>query len=247
MLRKSRQVSRLRCIDMGSDDRAFEASLKVLEGRIGYEFENKELLITALTHSSYAGEHEVDSYERLEFLGDTVLEMVVTAEIYERLGDATEGLMTRARGGIVDGATLSSVARTSGLSEAMRLGIGEERNGGRDRSSIQADVVEAVIAAVYLDGGIDSAFDVVGRLMRDSIEARLETLDVVDSRSALQERLGKDGRMLTFTFEQTGPDHDPQFVATAYVDEVAAGNGSGPSKKAAAIDASRVTLESFEF
>lgn len=214
----------------------------VVENRIGYVFTDKSLLTEALTHSSYASENDVVSYERLEFLGDAVLEMAVTADIFSALGDASEGRMTRVRAAIVDAETLASVSRIVGLPEAMRLGVGEERNGGRDRSSIQADVVESVLGAVFVDGGADAAFSVVLVIMGDAIAMSVESLDVVDSRSALQERLGKSGSTVAFTYERTGPDHDPRFTATAFIDESEAGSGSGTSKKTAAIDAARRIL-----
>lgn len=227
---------------MGTD----ETTIDVVERRIGYEFKDRALLATALTHSSYASERDVDSYERLEFLGDAILGMAVTVEIYLAREDAPEGDMTRIRASIVDETTLASVARVIGLSEAVQLGVGEERGGGRQRSSTLADIVESIIGAVYVDGGVDAAFGVVERLMGDAINRSLDSLGVKDSRSKLQERLGKTGRSVVFTYEQSGPDHDPVFTAAAVVDEVDAGSGSGRSKKAAAIAAARDVLDSMD-
>lgn len=211
---------------------------------IGYRFRDTGLLLTALTHSSYSSENDVESYERLEFLGDAVLELAVTEEIYRALDEATEGRMTRVRAAIVDETTLASIARIVGLPAAIRLGVGEERNGGRDRSSIQSDVVESLLGAVYLDGGADAAFDVVRRLFGDAIADRVASRQVVDSRSSLQELLAQRGKAVTFEYERTGPDHAVVYTATAYVDDEAISTGSGGSKKTAAIDAARSALES---
>jgi ribonuclease-3 len=216
--------------------------LEQVQEAIGYQFTDRQLLATALTHSSYASENNVESYERLEFLGDAVLELAITKRIFESLGDAPEGRMTRVRAAVVDEATLASVARDRGLPGAILLGIGEDRNGGRNRSSIQSDVVEAILGAVYLDGGSDEAFDVVFRLLGGEIADRLAAPHVVDPRSSLQEELARDGRTVAFEFVRSGPDHAVVYVATATVDGEVISTGSGASKKSAAIDAARNAL-----
>ncbi|GMQ92984.1 MAG: ribonuclease III [Acidimicrobiia bacterium] len=218
--------------------------LVTVQDFIGYRFQDAGLLLTALTHSSYSSENDVDSYERLEFLGDAVLELAVTEEIYQALGGAPEGRMTRVRAAIVDERTVASVSRLVGLPAALRLGIGEERNGGRDRSSIQSDIVESLLGAVYLDGGAEAAFAVVRRLFGDAIADRVASRQVVDSRSSLQERLAQRGKFVSFEYERTGPDHAVVYTATAYVDDEVISTGSGGSKKTAAIDAARSALES---
>lgn len=216
--------------------------LRKVEEAIGYRFDDPELLMTALTHSSYASENDVESYERLEFLGDAVLELATTERIYEALVNAAEGQMTRIRASVVDEATLAVVARERGLPASIRLGIGEDRNGGRDRLSIQSDVVEAILGAVYIDGGGTSAFAVVLRLLEDTISDRIAAPSVSDARSSLQETLARDGRTVDFEYERSGPDHAVVYVATATVDGNVIGTGSGPSKKSAAIDAARRVL-----
>lgn len=214
----------------------------MVQRAIGYHFSDSALLTTALTHSSYASENEADSYERLEFLGDAVLELAITLEIFGALDDASEGRMTRIRATIVDEATLASVARRIGLPAALRLGVGEDRSGGRDRASIQSDVVESVLGAVYLDGGAQASLDVVLRLLGETVADRLASSQVSDSRSMLQEHLARKGQVVSFDYERSGPDHAVVYTATASVDGHVVGTGTGASKKTAAIDAARDTL-----
>lgn len=219
--------------------------LEQVEAAIGYRFNDPQLMATALTHSSFASENDVESYERLEFLGDAVLELAITQKIFALLGDATEGEMTRVRAAVVDEATLAAVGREHGLHTSIRLGVGEDRNGGRNRQSIQSDVVEAILGAVYVDGGTESAFGVALHLLGDAISARLAAPSVADPRSSLQESLASDGRSVSFAYERTGPDHAVVYTAVATVEETVVGTGTGPSKKAAAIDAARNALNSF--
>ncbi len=219
-------------------------ALDMVQRTIGYHFSDTALLTTALTHSSYASENEVESYERLEFLGDAVLELAITVEIFGALEDASEGRMTRIRAAIVDEATLAVVARHIGLPAALRLGVGEDRSGGRDRASIQSDVVESVLGAVYLDGGAQASLDVVLRLLGDTVADRLASSQVSDSRSRLQEHLAQRGQVVSFEYERSGPDHAVVYTAKASVDGHVIGTGSGGSKKTAAIDAARAALAS---
>jgi len=216
--------------------------IAVVQEAIGYIFEDVALLTTALTHSSYASENEVESYERLEFLGDAVLELAVTVEIYRSLRDASEGRMTRIRSMVVDEATLAEVARDIGLSQAIRLGVGEDRSGGRDRSSILSDVLESVLGAVHLDGGSEASVKVVLGLLGDPIAERMATSEISDARSSLQERLAQRGQVVEFEYERSGPDHDAVYAASAIVDGEVIGTGAGASKKSAAIDAARQAL-----
>jgi ribonuclease-3 len=222
-------------MDKGPDLRAVEAA-------IGYRFDDPDLLTTALTHSSFASENDVESYERLEFLGDAVLELATTERIFGLLSNAAEGQMTRVRASVVDEATLATVARACGLPASIRLGVGEDRNGGRGRLSIQSDVIEAVFGAVYVDGGAAAAFEVVLDLLGDTISNRLEAPNISDPRSTLQESLARDGRTVRFEYQRSGPDHAVIYTATASVDGITVGMGSGPSKKSAAIDAAREAL-----
>jgi len=217
--------------------------LDIVEDAIGFRFTNRRLLVEALTHSSFTAENPgAESYERLEFLGDAVLELVTTELIFTAMEGEPEGPMTKVRASMVDEVTLAEVAHSWKLDEAVRLGVGEERSGGRQRSSILGDVVEAVIAAVHLDGGFAEAAKVVDRTWAPIVRARLAATHVSDSRSMLQEALAKEGRVVHFDFDRSGPDHAVVFAAAAVVDGDVIGNGTGSSKKSAAIDAARDAL-----
>ena len=219
-------------------------SLDAIEAAIGFRFTNRQLLSEALTHSSYTAEHAgQDSYERLEFLGDAVLELATTELIFTAMEGEPEGPMTKVRASVVDEATLADVARSWNLSGAIRLGVGEERSGGRERSSILADVVEAVIAAIHLDGSFAAATSVIDSTWAPIVRARLAAVHVSDSRSMLQEILAKDGRTVLFEFARSGPDHAVVFKASAIVNGDVIGIGTGGSKKVAAIDAARDALD----
>ena len=219
-------------------------AISAIEASLGYTFDDPDLLMTALTHSSYVAEHDgTESYERLEFLGDAILELVTTDMIYHAMPDAPEGRMTRLRASLVDEGTLARVAAVWELGPGLRLGIGEERSGGRDRSSILSDAAEAVIAAVSLDGGMSQAERLVRGSWDEHLAERLERDHVIDPRSSLQERMAQRGESVRFDYRRSGPDHDVTFQATAYVGDRALGTGAGPSKKSAAIDAARDALE----
>ncbi len=214
-----------------------------LQSSLGHHFSDDSLLTVAVTHTSYAAEHDgASSYERLEFLGDAVLELVTTDLIYAEMREASEGEMTKLRASVVDEATLAGVARSWSVPSVVRLGVGEERNGGRSRDSILSDVVEALLAAVYLDAGYSVVASVIERTWSRIITDRLATPGASDARSHLQETLAKTGRVVEYSFERTGPDHAAVFHATATVDGEVIGTGFGGSKKAAAIDAARKVL-----
>jgi ribonuclease-3 len=220
-----------------------ELTTAALERALGYNFNDVRLITAALTHTSYASEHEgAASYERLEFLGDAVLELATTEIIFSEMSDSAEGAMTKLRAAVVDEATLARVARLWLVPEAVLLGVGEERSGGRDRDSILSDVVEAVLAAVYIDGGLQAAASVVDATWRPIISERLSRPHTSDARSQLQEQLAQNGKEVTFTYTRSGPDHAAVFAATASVEGNVIAQGSGGSKKAAAIDAARIAL-----
>jgi len=221
-----------------------DTGLADLQKRIGYTFADASLLAQALTHSSYVAENEeATSYERLEFLGDAVIELATTDIIYARLPTATEGEMTRIRASVVDERALASIARDLELGGAVRLGRGEDQSGGRQRDSILSDVVESVLGAVHLDGGWNEADTIVRRLWGPLVEDVVGSGDVQDPRSRLQEQLAKQGVTVTFEYERSGPDHAAVFIATAVVEGQRVATADGPSKKAAAIEAARRALE----
>jgi ribonuclease-3 len=218
-------------------------TLASLEDRLGYVFTDPSLLLEALTHTSFSAENLAPSYERLEFLGDAVLGLVTASMIFDTYPDAPEGEMTKLRAVVVDRRSLAVVGRNLGIPDHIRVGRGEERSGGRDRDSIVADVVEAVLGAVYVDGG----WPEVARLVRDEwrtvIDLKASSPATTDPRSRLQELLAKSRRVVVFSYEQSGPDHAVIFTATALVEGEPIGVGTGGSKKSAAIDAARDALE----
>jgi ribonuclease-3 len=218
-------------------------TLASLEDRLGYVFTDPSLLLEALTHTSFSAENSAPSYERLEFLGDAVLGLVTASTIFDSYPEAPEGEMTKLRAVVVDRHSLASVGRDLGIPDHIRVGRGEERSGGRDRDSIISDVVEAILGAVYIDGG----WAEVARLVRDEwetvIDLRASSPATTDPRSRLQELLAKSRRVVSFSYEQSGPDHAVIFTATASVEDEAIGTGTGGSKKSAAIDAARNALE----
>jgi ribonuclease III len=225
-----------------------DLSLEGLQRRLGYRFTDSSLLRRALTHSSYSAEHlDESSYERLEFLGDAVLEMATTGMIFEVMPDAPEGEMTKVRASVVDEASLAAVAVDLGVPASIRLGKGEEQSGGRDKTSILSDVVEALLGAVFIDGGWLEADRVIRSVWGTIVDDRSDASNVMDSRSRLQEILARDGKIVTFDYERSGPDHATVFVATAIVDGRQIAVGTGGSKKAAAIDAARSALEAQSF
>ncbi len=210
--------------------------MKQLEEKLGYEFKNKELLKNALTHSSYANENRAEgipSNERLEFLGDSVLGFVTARHLYDMTPALPEGKMTRVRAELVCEHSLYEVARELNLGDCLRMGNGEEKSGGRARASILADAVEAVIAAMFLDGGIEPAASFIKRMVLspESIKAHHAT----DYKTELQELVQqKPGHVLQYKAAgESGPDHDKVFMAEVYLDEKLVGSGSGRTKKEA--------------
>ena len=223
---------------------------QTLESRIGYHFRRPRLLETALTHSSYANERhspEVVSYERLEFLGDSVLGLTTAEFLYARTPALPEGRMTRLRAELVCEASLHKTALALGLGEFMRLGRGEELSGGRERPSILADMVEAVIAAIYLDGGMDEARKFI--MTRVLADAQIgEDHPSADYKTALQELVQRGGEV-RISYElvgESGPDHNKTFTFTVSVEGETIGEGSGRTKKEAEQMAARRALEKLQ-
>ena len=223
---------------------------QTLESRIGYHFRRPRLLETALTHSSYANERhspEVVSYERLEFLGDSVLGLTTAEFLYARTPALPEGRMTRLRAELVCEASLHKTALALGLGEFMRLGRGEELSGGRERPSILADMVEAVIAAIYLDGGMDEARKFI--MTRVLADAQIgEDHPSADYKTALQELVQRGGevRISYDLVGESGPDHNKTFTFTVSVEGETIGEGSGRTKKEAEQMAARRALEKLQ-
>ena len=210
--------------------------MKELEKKLNYTFKNSELLKNALTHSSYANENRaegISSNERLEFLGDSVLGFVTAKHLYFMQPTLSEGKMTRLRAELVCEQSLHGVALDLDLGRYLRMGHGEEKNGGRTRPSILADAVEAVIAAMFLDGGIAAPESFIERMILspESIEAH----HAADYKTELQELIQqKNGQVLTYApTGESGPDHAKVFSASVSLNGEVIGEGSGRTKKEA--------------
>lgn len=194
-----------------------------------------DLLTQALTHRSFAYEAgDVLHNERLELLGDAVVGMVVTDQIYRRFPDEAEGRLAKLRAAVVSTASLASVGRELGIGRAVRLGVGEEATGGRDKDSILADTFEAVVGAIYLDAGTDTAFSVVAGFLEPVIDRLAARRESLDWKTSLQELTAAQLATLPrYELTETGPDHAKCFTATALVDGEEVGRGEGRSKKTA--------------
>ena len=220
--------------------------IKDLETAIGYRFKNITLLQNALTHSSYANErwhNGLLSNERLEFLGDSILGMTVAEYLYKNFPDRPEGELTRMRADMVCEKALAKVAVRIELGKHLLLGNGEEQGGGRNRDSILADAVESVIAACFLDGGMNAARQFIDRFVL--IEVPVKKLHNTDYKTALQELVQqKKNQVLSYVLTgETGPDHDKHFEVEVKLNGTAIGFGSGSSKKRAEQDAACHALE----
>lgn len=212
-----------------------EQELTELENKIGYTFKNRELLLQALTHSSYANEQKINKrgdYERIEFLGDAVLELVSSHYLYTKYPEKKEGELTKLRASMVCEPALAYCAQDIQLEKYLILGKGEEATGGRHRESIIADVMEAIIGAIYLDSGLDAAKAHIEKYILNNPE---EKEIFYDSKSVLQEMVQKDG-VGDLRYEicgEKGPEHDKIFESAVYVGDKKLGEGSGRTKKAA--------------
>ena len=220
--------------------------MKELEEAIGYHFQDISLLENALTHSSCANErwhNSLRSNERLEFLGDSILGMIVADHLYRNFPDRPEGELTRMRADMVCEQSLAVVANRINLGSHLMLGHGEEQGGGRNRSSILADAVESVIAACYLDGGYAAALNFVNTFVLSDIP--VVKYHNADYKTALQEKVQqKKHQVLSYHLTgEEGPDHDKRFLVEVRLNGTTVGTGSGTSKKRAEQDAARVALE----
>lgn len=220
--------------------------IKDLEVAIGYRFKNITLLQNALTHSSYANEHWHDSLrsnERLEFLGDSILGMVVAEYLYKNFPNRPEGELTRMRADMVCETSLARIAERVNLGKHLLLGNGEEQGGGRNRPSILADAVESVIAASFLDGGMAAAEGFIYRFVLSDVP--VSKLKNQDHKTTLQELVQqKKNQQLSYQLVgESGPDHDKIFVVEVSLNGTVVGKGSGSSKKRAEQDAAKVAIE----
>jgi ribonuclease-3 len=208
--------------------------LSQLTARLGYEFTNVSLLETAMHHRSWNAENEGgESNERLEFLGDAVLGWVVADIVYTQHSDLPEGKLTDLRKSVVNANALAEVAAELGIGEFLMLGKGEDTAGGREKTSILSDALEAVIGAVYIDAGPQTTHDVVSALMGKRIVDAVGGLDRLDAKTRLQELASKLEAHVHYKVEDEGPDHEKMFFATVFVGDRELGYGEGKSKKAA--------------
>ncbi len=240
---------------MNADDKILSDSfnedslekLGKLQEKIRYQFENIRLLVQALTHKSFAHENDQENNERLEFLGDAILQFVMSDYLMENYPELPEGMLSKFRAVLVSEKGLSKLAQKIDLGQYLFIGKGEEITGGREKSSILSDALEALFSAVFLDSKAKHGVEVVARMIRtlftEEIEKAEETFATVDYKTDFQEYIQKNklGTLNYTVIEERGPDHDKEFVTALMVDEQVFGIGSGKSKKTseqnAAIDA----------
>ena len=234
-------------------------SLYELQERVGYRFENVSYLERAVTHSSYSNEtgarnHHLLCNERLEFLGDSVLSLVVSNYLYTHFSEYPEGTLTRIRSAVVCEAALASFAEKIGLGEFLLLGRGEAQNGGAQKPAILADAFEALLAAIYLDAGAEAGMQAVAKFLLPMVKSAMDALpemgDVrIDSKSRLQEFIQQDREqkdVLEYRLTgESGPDHNKTFTVDLYLGANCIGSGQGHSKKAAEQAAAKAALSLF--
>lgn len=216
---------------------------KELEEKIGYHFKDQSLLKQALTHSSFSNEQKVNkqkNYERLEFLGDAVLEMASSKFFYLQHPEMAEGQLTKLRSSMVCEPALAFCARDIELGKYILLGKGEEATGGRERDSITSDVMEAVIGAIYLDSGFEEAEKFILKYILSDLESKQL---FYDSKTILQEKVQKEGKEIHYKLvEESGPDHDKLFTVEAVIADKAVSRGVGRTKKSAEQQAAYAVL-----
>ena len=216
-----------------------------LENEIGYTFKDKRLLEIALTHTSFAYEKGVQSNEKLEFLGDSILEFLSSIYIYKNYSKLKEGEMTKVRAQVVCEASLYKIATAHNFSDFLNLGKSERMGGTEVKPAILADSVEAVIAAMYLDGGIEPVNQFIVKNLKDEVEYASKNVGQKDYKTVLQEILQKHGNVhIEYKIiKETGPDHNKKFVAEVIMNGKVLENGEGKSKKQAEMEAAKHAIE----
>jgi len=229
-----------------SSDRG-ASSRSALESALGYQFVDPELLVDALSHRSWCAEHGGPSNERLEFLGDAVLGFLVAEWTYRRHPEQPEGHLAKIRASVVNARAVADTARIVSLGDALLLGRGETEGGGRDKDSILSDALEAVLGAVYLDGGHEAASRVVGDLFAGAIGRAAAAPGVSDYKTRLQElTVHRSGDAPRYALVTEGPDHDKRFHATVEVAAEVFGPASGTSRKRAEQEAALLACQALE-
>lgn len=222
-----------------------QLNIENIEQSIGYTFKNKQLLKTALTHTSYANENETESNEKLEYLGDSILEFISSKYLYKTYPNLTEGEMTKVRATVVCEKSLYKVAKSHKFGEFLYLGKSQEKTGGRTRPAILADSVEAVIAAMYLDGGLEPVEKFIIESLKEEIEIASKHVGDKDYKTVLQEKLQEHGdvKIEYEITKETGPDHDKKFETEVKYNGKILAKGEGKSKKEAQMQAAKKALE----
>lgn len=216
-----------------------------VEAALGYRFDDRSLLATALTHRSYLADHPGPaSYERLEFLGDAVLQLGVTQVLFDTAPDAAEGEMAKVRAAVVSETVLADLARDLGLDAVLFLGKGEELTGGRNKDSILSDAVESILGVIYLEAGFETAAGLVRRHWSSLIAERLAAPGQRDYKTRLQEVLAQQGLRPSYQLTDRGPQHAKEFSAAVRVGDRLLGTGAGTSKKRAEQAAARDAMDS---
>ena len=220
-------------------------NLEELETNIGYTFKNKELLIKALTHTSYAYENNIESNEKLEFLGDSILEFVSSKFIYENYSKLKEGEMTKVRATVVCEDSLHEIAKKHNFSDFLYLGKSEKITCKEGRPAILADSVEAVIAAIFLDGGLEPAYKFIIDNLKESIMIASQHVGEKDYKTVLQEKLQVHGEVKIeyVLINEVGPDHDKSFEFEVRCNGKRLATGIGKSKKIAQMEAAKKAIE----
>ena len=217
--------------------------MEKLEKFFDLDFHDKSLLKTALTHSSYANENNCESNERLEFMGDAVLDVMMGQYLYDKYPHFNEGNLTKTRAKNVCESALVEYAKECNLKKYLLLGKGEEKSGGRNRTALQADAFEALIGAVYVDKGFDECYKVFNKVIIPLIEEDRED-NFVDYKSYLQELVQSDKRSLEYKIiDEIGPSHNKTFITRVYMDQILMGEGKGKTKKEAEQNAAEMALK----
>ena len=219
-------------------------NIEEIEKSINYKFKNEELLKTALTHISYANENNVESYEKLEFLGDSILEFISSKYLFNTYENLTEGELTKVRAQVVCEDSLKEVAKKHKFYDYILVGKSEKVSGGNKKDAIMADCVEAVIAAIYFDGGLNEAEKFIIENLKEAIEYATAHIGMKDFKTVLQEKLQKHGdvHIEYLIINEEGPDHDKTFTAEVKCNGKVLATGKGKSKKSAEMQAAKTAL-----
>lgn len=219
-------------------------SLDDFERKIEYKFSNRNYLETALTHSSYANEHHIKNNERLEFLGDSVLSLIVSENLFNSLADDDEGDLSKIRASLVCEGGLFELSKKIDLAKYIRLGNGEDKTGGRERPSVISDAFEALLAAIFLDSDFETAKEWLLKIMKDELKSA-GTKKLTDYKTMIQEitQKGNNGKVTYELIAEEGPDHDKKFVTAILVDGKRIAKAAGKSKKEAEQNAAKKAME----